>query len=856
MAGSVRRLVPTIVRRKYALKFGIVLLVLGLSVGSLGLVATGALTDSVESTVLDEQRDAAVQEAQAMDNWDERNTQLVASMGNAPVFESTDEAAIEAYLRDTYRDLPEDRMNALYVDTDTGEIRASADADAATLEESGFPDTVALEDASGHEVQRTDPYAMPDEDGIAFEDHPVVSYYVGVGDDESRALIVTFNLRDRSTDMLSSTDPNTAVTILDEEGRIIGDDAYLGYEEGSEAVTFFESYDGSQGLVETAREGPGATRIDESPPDVLRNAPYEFDPDGYVVGYHATDDDWVVLVHTTEADAFGFVDTVDRFGTGVTLAGVLLIGLFGAVLGRNTAASIDRLTRKVGEMEDGDLDVEFETKRIDNIGRLYDGFASMRDELKRQITEAEDARADAERERERVQRINTELERAAAEYGDVMEAAADGDLTVRMDPEASENDTMRTIAAEFNEMLAELEATVERLSRFATDVAAASEQVTASSEEVRAASAQVSDSIQEISNGADEQYESLRSVDSEMNALSTTTEEIAATSNEVADVAERTAETSREGRDTAREAIDACEHLETERDAVVAEFERLRDEVDRVDDLTDRIAEIAEQTNMLALNANIEASRSASGDDDGGFAAVAAEVKDLSQNVKTATEEMGERLERIQEQTERSAEEVERTSAEIERVHDRVTETVDSLEEIAAYAAETNDGVQSISAATEEQAASTEEVVAMVDEVATIAEETTAEAETVAASAEEQTSALSEVSASADDLSGQAVALSRALDRFETDADGADAGVSLESLEGAAASDSAGETAPVDTDSEGEPSDAEREGDRSETDAETAFSFGAETTGTGGDSSDGEGPDTDEPTDESFSFDE
>nr|WP_254524154.1 methyl-accepting chemotaxis protein [Natrinema caseinilyticum] len=795
------------------------LLVLGILVGSLGLVATAALTESVESTVLDDQEDTAVREAQAIDNYHERNAQIVASASDAPVFESGNETAIEMYVRDTYQDLPDARMNALYVDTASGEIRRGVDTDAETLDELEFPNASDLDDdISAFDVYRTDPYAMPDETGLAFDVRPVVSYYIGVGgEDSDRALVITFNLATRSTDVLSSTDSDTVVTIVDEKGRIVGDDTYLGYEDGNESVTFFEQYEDPNGILETARanDGPDAARISAKPSPTLGKKPYNFAPDGYVVGYHTTTDGSVVLVHTTEAEALGFVNTVNRFGTAVTIGVVLLIGLFGAWLGRNTAVSIDRLTSAVGEMERGNLEAEVETDRIDNIGRLYDGFASMRDELKRKITEIEAARTEAERERERVQQINDDLQRAASSYGDVMGAAADGDLTVRMDPDTSDNETMRAIAGDFNEMLTELEETVERISRFARDVATASEEVTASSEEVKTASEQVSESIQEISNGADDQYEALRSVDMEMNNLSTTTEEIAATSNDVADVAERTVRTSREGHDAAGEAIEACRNLEAERDAVVEEFQQLRTEVGQIDDLTERIAEIAEQTNMLALNANIEASRSASTADDGGFAAVAAEVKELSQDVKDTTEEIGTRLERIQDQTQRSATEVGNTSRKIERVHDLVVETVSSLEEISEYAQETNNGIQSISTATEEQAESTQEVVAMVDEVSTIAEETTAEAETVAASAEEQTSALTAVSKSADDLSQQAVTLSEALDRFETDTDAkaADVGSPATTTEPTADGDGSGSS--------------DRDGGRNESDGhEETFSFG------------------------------
>ncbi|ELY39787.1 methyl-accepting chemotaxis protein [Natronorubrum tibetense] len=846
--------IPAIVRRSYALKFGLILLVLGVSIGTLGMVATGALTESVESTVLEDQQDAAVQEAQAVDNWDERNRQLVATATGAPALQSDDEEVRQEYLQDVYQDLPDERVNALYVDTATGEVLDGVDTDAETLEGIAFPETDALDEASIHQTQRTDPYAMPDEHRVTFDDRPVVSYYIGVGDDADRALVVTFTLADRSTDLLSSTDSDTVVTILDEEDRIVGDDAYLGYQEDRDAVSFLETYDDADGILETARaDAPGATKVDGAPSETLHDEPYGFAPDGYVVGYHTTADGWLVLVHTAESDALGFVETVDQFGTGITILGVVLIGLFGAVIGRSTAVSIDRLTDKVGKMEDGDLDVEFETRRIDNIGRLYDGFGSMRDELNLQITEAEDARADAERERERVQRLNEDLERAATTYCGVMAEAARGNLTVRMDPNTSDNETMEEIAVDFNEMLAEIESTIEDLNRFATEVATASEQVTASSEEVRSASQQVSESVQEISDGADQQYESLRSVDAEMNALSTTTEEIAASSNEVADVAERTAHTGREGHDAARDAVDACEQLEHERDAVVDEFDQLRAEVAEVDELIDRIAEIAEQTNMLALNANIEASRSAAGDD-GGFAAVAAEVKELSQNVKTATEEIDHRLEGIKSQTERSAEEIDRTSDEIERVNDLVTNAVGALEEISEYAEETNDGVQSISAATEEQAASTQEVVAMVDEVATISEETTAEAENVAAAAEEQTSALTEVSRSADDLSQQAVTLSEALDRFETDAESETARESdIDPAALATVGDDGDGRRGIDSGDEIIGTNDETDAGTTATDEETAD---GETTESDGETADGETTESEGETadDETFSF--
>ncbi|AEH35332.1 methyl-accepting chemotaxis protein [Halopiger xanaduensis] len=763
MLGPLRRLIPSFVRRRYALKFGIALLVLGLSVGAMGLVATGALTDSVESSVLEDQESTARQEASALDEWVAEHERFLSSTSKAPVVQNGNDEEINDYLLSLRGEVPEEAEHVLYVDRTTGEVIADTGQDVGieNVNDANFPDGDRLEgDLLMGDVQRTEPYKLFGDSERA--DRPAISYYVATSED--RALVYTVNPSER---LLYSS--SSVVTVVDGEGRIVGDSSFLGYNTGE--PVFLESY-GDDAVLETAANGgTGATVIDRAPSETLQGAPYQFTPDSYVVGYATTDAGWTVLVHTSEADAFGFVNAVNQYGIGVTAVVVLLIGSVGAVLGRNTSKSIDRLKSKAAAMEDGDLDVDLETKRIDSIGRLYDGFDSMRVALREQIEDAEAAREEAERERERVERMNDHLEAKADEYSAVMQDAADGDLTVRMEPE-SENEALTEIGEEFNAMLADLEATVAGLNQFATDVATASEEVTASSEEVQRASREVSESVQEISDGADRQHQSLQSIDSEMNTLSTTTEEIAASSNDVADVAARTAETGRGGRETAEAAIDAFDDLEAEYEDVVAEFEQLRNQINQIESLTDTIAEIADQTNMLALNANIEASRSADGADAEGFTAVASEVKQLSADTKEAAAEIDERLDALQSQTEESADVVDRTSEEIERVNDLVTDVVASLDDIAEYAAETNDGVQEISSATEEQAAATQEVVAMVDEVASISEETTAEAQTVAAAAEEQTSSMQEVSASADRLSHQATRLSGALDRFETDVEG------------------------------------------------------------------------------------
>ncbi len=484
-----------------------------------------------------------------------------------------------------------------------------------------------------------------------------------------------------------------------------------------------------------------------------------------------TTEDWTVIRRVPESQAFALQDTIlTQLVTmlGLAFGSIILIGM---TIGRNTVKSVANLSNKAGEIEAGDLNTEIQSSRVDEIGALYNSIDNMRESLQDQIAAVQQARTDAEQAQAEAEQMNRHLERKADQYRDVMQACAAGDLTQRMDAQ-SESEAMADIANEFNRMVAELEETTDRVKTFASDVATASEEVTASSEEVRSASEQVTESVQEISDGAERQNQSLQSVNTEMDALSTTTEEIAASSNEVADLAERTAQTGRSGRDAAEDAIEGMSEIQEESGEAVDAIEDLEAEMEQIDELIEFISGLAKETNMLALNANIEASRGAAGGDGGagdGFAVVAQQVKELAQDTKDTAEDIEKRLETIQDQTDRTAEEVQRTSNRIAEHAGSVQAAVEALDEIAEYAQQTNDGVQEISAASEQQAASTQEVVAMVDEAATISEETTAEAENVAAAAEEQTTALTEVSSSASDLADQSARLSEALDRFETD---------------------------------------------------------------------------------------
>jgi len=480
----------------------------------------------------------------------------------------------------------------------------------------------------------------------------------------------------------------------------------------------------------------------------------------------------VFAAHAAAADA-GMAAIA---GTLFVLA--LNIGLLGIVLGGNAAVQLRRLTDAAAAVEDGDLDASPDIERPDEFGELATGFDSMRRSLREAFDESETAREEAERARQEAERARQEAEASnekllghAEEIGDAMAAAAEGDLTRSLDDDA-DVDAVERIAVAYGEMTAELSGTIDEIRAFARGVERASDAVAEDAAEVESLNESVAADVRAVADDVQAQADRLETAVDETETLSATIEEVASTTDEVADRAGEASRVGTDGAERTEEAIDVIEEVEAAVDELGRLVGELEERMEGVASTTGIIDDIAEQTNMLALNANIEAARA---DDSGeGFAVVAEEVKGLAEETQEAVAEIEAIVADARGDVDEVADEMGRTSDRIDTGVDTVTDAGETLRSLTGTLEEVDDAMAEITDATEGGAVATEEVAATVAETAETATAVAERARALADTADETASTMASVRERADDLADRTTDLLSLLSTFETRESGSD----------------------------------------------------------------------------------
>jgi methyl-accepting chemotaxis protein len=344
----------------------------------------------------------------------------------------------------------------------------------------------------------------------------------------------------------------------------------------------------------------------------------------------------------------------------------------------------------------------------------------------------------------------------------LMSKAGNGDLTVSAN--ITTKDEIGELAKSFNQMIEHQNEIVSQVRSGAQELAASAEEMAASTEQISAATEQINSSIQVVAHGAQNQNSSIVDTSQvlvQLSSLVQLAKEKAIDTNQNAEVTVSTAEN---GRIKVKGTVQAMDTISTSTKETVEVLNILDNLSNKVGGITITINSLAEQTNLLALNAAIEAARA--GEHGKGFAVVADEVRKLSEQSNTGAREIEALVTEMIAETQRAVKSINEGKAAVDNGVIIAEETdhafigiIDAVEKIVGSISEIVD-------ITKDEVATSDQIIKLIDNVATITESTLSNSEEVAAAVEEQSATVQTVAATAEEMSAMAVTLENLVKKF------------------------------------------------------------------------------------------
>lgn len=379
--------------------------------------------------------------------------------------------------------------------------------------------------------------------------------------------------------------------------------------------------------------------------------------------------------------------TIETLVLSIAIAALLLGLAIAFLIARGISRPLSVIAKASNEIALGNVQQSVEIHQSDEIGRLAESFRTLIEYMRNLATAAERIAAD--------------------------------DLTVAVEPKSDRD----VLGQSFKIMVVNLSSIVRQLGENARALVSAATEISSSSEQ--------------MSKGAKDQADQVTQISAAVEEMSATILESSKNAGEATQVARGASELATSGGQVVNETIHGMHSIAQVVQRSAESIANLAMSADKIGEIIGVIDEIADQTNLLALNAAIEAARA--GEQGRGFAVVADEVRKLAERTGKATKEIADMIKGIQEETNQAVKSMESGIQQVDKGRDLADKAGSSLTEIVGMSGRVMDMITQIAVASEEQSSAAEQISRNVEQIATVTRETSVGAEQSAAAAEELT---------------------------------------------------------------------------------------------------------------------
>jgi len=342
-----------------------------------------------------------------------------------------------------------------------------------------------------------------------------------------------------------------------------------------------------------------------------------------------------------------------------TLAAVLFLGLVGFLITQNISGPLNEISRVAEKIAVGDLGVNVPSSdRTDEVGSLY--------------------------------RIFSRMTRSLQDMAGVAKLIAESDLRTRVNPQSDRD----VLGNAFASMVDNLRRTTGELSDGVNVLASSASEILASTTQVASGAAETGTAISETTATVEE--------------VKQTAQVASQKAKYVSDTAQKATLIGQAGRKSVDASIDGMKRIQSQMESIAESVVKLSEQGQAIGEIIASVNDLAEQSNLLAVNAAIEAAKA--GEQGKGFAVVAQEVKSLAEQSKQATAQVRGILGEIQKATTAAVLATEQGSKAVEAGVKQSAEAGDSIRQLADTITESAQAAAQIAASSQQQVVGTDQV--------------------------------------------------------------------------------------------------------------------------------------------------